>query len=433
MVSSFQVVWAQPEIFAEVLHFKTQEGKPYQEVQFRIPANTVKFNTLENGFYQAKLRVNLLQVKGTDTLTNYLYELLSPPQQIPGGSHNIIDAKKLPLHPGLFKTIIKVKDQHNGLTAEFEKATNSNGQVQAFSNIILVESYEALAKPNDFTHCNLNMIPRLLPLYRADEDFVTFFAEYYGNAKKVNLNLVSEDSVRVLKTAIPTFQYGKVKGILYTISASELSGNYEINLSANHENDFHFTNKIIRVYNQQNPTLFTKKIPYATLKIYTQYLAPIAQGVAWNRLDSVLKTDDSTALKIEFYRFWSAIKPTDPHSAWNNYLELVKLANKNFSSAGREGYLSDRGRVYLKYGKPVEINEFHDDPYTYPYEIWQYYNVGIQGSAQFIFANTSFTSNRFDLLHSTAQGEISNPNWKQQIERGSGDQKHGRWGSDWEE
>ena len=83
--------------------------------------------------------------------------------------------------------------------------------------------------------------------------------------------------------------------------------------------------------------------------------------------------------------FWSNRDP-NPDTAENEYreeyYERIEYANEHFSS-GIPGWKSDRGRIYIRWGKPDEIeshpsggsyNEpgYSDAITTYPFEIWFY-------------------------------------------------------------
>lgn len=120
--------------------------------------------------------------------------------------------------------------------------------------------------------------------------------------------------------------------------------------------------------------------------------------------------------KREFLvQFWSRFA-RQAAGSWQefreNYLQRVEYANKNFKSFAREGWMSDRGRVYLLYGKPDDTERFPSSSETKPYEVWTY--NGIEGGVEFIFSDrTGFRE--YQLLHSTKLGETKNDNWRELI------------------
>ncbi len=79
-----------------------------------------------------------------------------------------------------------------------------------------------------------------------------------------------------------------------------------------------------------------------------------------------------------FKRFWAARDP-DPSTAVNElkneYFRRVNFANRNFSAMGVEGWLTDRGRILIKFGYPDDIERHPFDMDSKPYEVWRYYNL----------------------------------------------------------
>ena len=76
-------------------------------------------------------------------------------------------------------------------------------------------------------------------------------------------------------------------------------------------------------------------------------------------------------------KFWSARDPdpsTPENEALAQYLERVQYVVKEFSQFGA-GWKSDRGRVYIRYGAPEQIDTAMDQRAQGEYEIWRYYSL----------------------------------------------------------
>jgi GWxTD domain-containing protein len=114
-------------------------------------------------------------------------------------------------------------------------------------------------------------------------------------------------------------------------------------------------------------------------------------------------------------QFWNQ-RDTEPSTLQNEffmeYLKRVEYSNQHFKALGKKGWRTDRGRVFLKYGEPSEIERYPNQIDTKPYEIW-YYNE-IEGGVIFIFGDlTNFSD--YQLIHSTARGELRDDNWQRRI------------------
>jgi GWxTD domain-containing protein len=74
-------------------------------------------------------------------------------------------------------------------------------------------------------------------------------------------------------------------------------------------------------------------------------------------------------------KFWAARDPdptTPENEALDAYLERVQYVTREYSQFG-PGWRSDRGRVYIKYGAPEQVDTAMDDRAQGEYEIWRYY------------------------------------------------------------
>jgi len=114
-----------------------------------------------------------------------------------------------------------------------------------------------------------------------------------------------------------------------------------------------------------------------------------------------LSTDDERERFIE--EFWRRRDPdpdTDENEFKEEYYERVAYANEHFSS-GIPGWKSDRGRIWIMYGKPDErethpMGGQYDRPSyegggstsTYPFEIWFYrYLAGVGSGVEIEFVD----------------------------------------------
>lgn len=99
------------------------------------------------------------------------------------------------------------------------------------------------------------------------------------------------------------------------------------------------------------------------------------------------------------------------------YLGRAKYASDKFKSVFSKGWNSDRGRVFMLYGVPSDVERLPSTESRIPYEIWTYDKLRRQAAVQFVFADTQ-GFNKYELLHSDLRGERNNPNWTSYVFRG---------------
>jgi GWxTD domain-containing protein len=103
-----------------------------------------------------------------------------------------------------------------------------------------------------------------------------------------------------------------------------------------------------------------------------------------------------------------------------SYLARVRKADMSFKSVFRPGWKSDRGRVFILYGPPSNVERFPSSRTTLPYQIWNYDYLRGQSGVLFIFIDRAGFS-KYELIHSTLRGELQEPNWQRLITRGTVD------------
>ena len=141
----------------------------------------------------------------------------------------------------------------------------------------------------------------------------------------------------------------------------------------------------------------------------SRYIANVSEQEKYQSLST-------TEAKREFlYAFWKARdeNPADERNEYfNNYMQRINTANERYSALGKDGWKTDKGRVYLIYGEPNEIDRHPNETDTRPYEIWFY--ESIEGGVFFYFGDlTGF--NNYQLLHSTKRGEMRDDYWQRRI------------------
>ncbi len=125
--------------------------------------------------------------------------------------------------------------------------------------------------------------------------------------------------------------------------------------------------------------------------------------------------------KREFiYAIWSRANEDNlPALAFREqYLGRAKYADDKFKSVFHKGWKSDRGRVFVLYGIPSNIERFPSTERTMPYEIWIFHKLRGQSAVEFIFGDES-GFNKYELLHSDLRGERRNTEWQRDLARGS--------------
>lgn len=93
-------------------------------------------------------------------------------------------------------------------------------------------------------------------------------------------------------------------------------------------------------------------------------------------LKNILQSPDSTK-QTWFKTFWEERDPTpgtEENELQEEFYHRVDFANNNFTvnALDKEGWQTDRGNIYMKYGPPTDVERHQDQLNLPPYEIWYY-------------------------------------------------------------
>ncbi len=68
-----------------------------------------------------------------------------------------------------------------------------------------------------------------------------------------------------------------------------------------------------------------------------------------------------------------------------DYYRRIELANQYFGLMNREGWLTDRGRIFIQYGEPDQLEDYPFESDQKAYQVWYYYHLSIQ--RRFVFVD----------------------------------------------
>ncbi len=122
-------------------------------------------------------------------------------------------------------------------------------------------------------------------------------------------------------------------------------------------------------------------------------------------VDHIREAEDPDTRLERFLEYWKKRDPdpeTKQNELMNEYYARVEYANKAFGSF-REGWKSDMGMVFIRFGHPENVERHPFETGTKPYEIWYYYQL----NRKFIFSDvTGFGDYRLEYPTTDLWGRI---------------------------
>ncbi len=424
--------------------FYSPGNGPYIETYLTVEGHSAHFKETQKGIYQSSIEATLVFRDGDSIRYFDKFNLLSPETVDTLNSvNNFTDLHRVSLSNGNYQMELIIKDKNNSEAKPYivkQPITISYfNNVIAISDIELVSNYKPEEKPSSLNKNGYEIVPLVDNFYGQEQNKLSFYCEYYftnavlGSSDfLLNYQIVNFESHKIVD-ANSSFSRQKPKevGILLTdFDITDLpSGNYNLtitirdkdnNLLAMKECFFQRSkmltladeNKSLNYQQLDVSNTFTAQITNKdTLKEYIKCLWPISSPQENTFALNQLEMADTKMMQQFFYDFWQRRNTQNPQLAWMNYKAEVEKVNAVYTAGKKKGYMTERGRVYLKYGTPNQISKAYNEPSTYPYEIWQYYTLGNQSNRKFVFYNPEIGGNDFRLLHSDARGEIFEGQW----------------------
>lgn len=350
------------------------------------------------------------------------------------------DSYEMQLNPGRYELLYKVKEAHTDslLYNRVQDIIVKDFQGPDFSDIMLLQSFSQGEKTDSSLTINGVQVEILPFNYVADAyDRLAYYFDYYPDETLDEVFLIeqidryekSEWKARA-KKASPIADKKQITPMFKSMSIKDLeSGEYRLSLKlvtrsmdtlsavevgfirSNPEADI--KKRELQLKKAEEST-FVEDIPLDKLRYDLKAITPIVSPTDIPTLNYVLKQNEEVGMRAFLYNFWKKFSPTNPEIDYENYMEVAAAIDKEYNNGMGYGFETDRGRVFLQYGRPTQITTSEQEIASVPYEIWTYDYVDKtnQSNGRFVFYNPSLVHNGYELIHSTVRGEINNPRWE---------------------
>lgn len=424
--------------------FKAEKTQ-YVEIGIFVVGSTVSFVYADSSQLQAAVEV-LILFRQRDTIVRFdKYILNSPAVKRP---KDFIDLKRYGLDPGDYFLEVTIRDlnQENNsraYSADFSIDYQKAGVLQ--SDVQLLNSVKPTQEEGPFVKNGFHMEPLPFNFYGKNSEKLILYNEIYQTDVALGEDfMVSYLIDRVdgngnfepvlvghkRRTAAP------VSVLLLNLDITSLeSGNYRLAVEVRNRLKELLSRKEVS-FQRSNPYLnadqeslagtslegeFVGKLSNEDLVYSLKAISPVVPSDEGEWLNQLIKGGSLEAQRLFLFSYWSKKNPNRPDIPYTAYMEVANALDQMYDSGLGYGFETDRGYIYLKYGRPSDMVKEENDPAAPPYEIWIYndFPATNQTNVRFIFYNPSLAPNDYRLLHSTARGELNNPRWEVELYKNS--------------
>ena len=423
--------------------FKADNDSSYIETGITVFGTGLTFKPTTHGTFSSSVSITIMY--SIDSLNHFFtHYILTSPETIDtsGKSFNLVDLRKVKVPDEYYHIQVLIVDDATGRQVKLNdqvNATFSNSNLQ-LSDVQWEEYYEAGTSTTPMYKAGYVMHPHCISYFPTSMDKLIFYSELY-NADKifgsdpflVCYSVMNANNGKLMNNLATSKKYTPATALVLfgEFNIADIpSGNYLLHLEVRNKLNqpilqkdefFQRNNKnfIIDLSNIQAINVsktFAEKIPVDSLSYYLKALSPTAEYYERDYITAILAKHDTTFMRQFFYNFWLKRNNTNPEAEWNGYKTLLAQVEANYSTPIHHGFETDRGRVYLQYGPPNQIEKGTHDAGTLPYEIWHYYKLASnQSNVKFIFYDAELATNDYKLIHSDALGEVKDYKWQYTI------------------
>ncbi len=431
-------------------------GEAYVEIYWQIQPLSLHYHKNADGTIAAQISTNIVisNEKGVAAEEHYMVNT-TPVAQQAAAAQNIMEIKRMKLPYGNYHVSFNLSEP--GFTGNFKDSSElkvaAPSELPLYSGIQLVDTLVPFTdKGHPFYKNNQLHIPYCTNFLDDNHKSIKYYTELYQTqlapsdaVPLVQYSFISrkdgEMSLKGLKQ-IDTITPGSVMPIYGRFDLSTLSsGNYYLNVQLYDKNSnqvcatsqfFQLINKrpvvekkvvdttsrsgeIMPVnYLDLNKT-FISKFTLPEMKAILEMIRPVSDPIDVKAIDGFFKKPDEMYIRYFVYNYFVKQNATEPEKAWKTFADKIRTINKLFGNGAQPGYRTDRGVIYLRYGKPDDRITVNGESGAQPYEIWQYYALGKQNQESFFLfyqSGAGASTNDYIILHSNVAGELHTPGWR---------------------
>lgn len=398
------------QIFIDCNAFDAGKGLWDVLCSIDIPAEAIEYRNIEGKLTgQISIDVMVTNVLTGKSVTDSweTRSFISKMEEI-NKKLSLLDNTSFILSPGTYTIDVIVKDIHTGSIMKASETVELDmiDEKPFMSDMLLGISVKKDSTGSKFARNGYSIVPCPSHMTNNLNPFLIMYTEIYnlriGSLYSVDYIVINEssDTVMMLEGVRDTvrdqafFNIGGINTIglkegQYTLYVSVLSDSVNLSASANITKSAALSSA-----SQSKYTLSDKQLDYYD-KI--EYIASPGELSQLNKLNAQGRHN----FLIKFWEMRDPKPGNDKLEALDEHIKNIEYVNARFSSGLEDGYDSDRGRIYIKYGEPDEDMKMPSNKGYKPYENWIYYK---QGGLQFIFMDIKGFG-KYELVYSSTIDE----------------------------
>ncbi len=359
-----------PAFCVDASYFK-RGGKYWVEVYFSVTNSALQFVKSRRGEYRASadLLVILFEKGGAQVSgdTERLVLRASRYDETTSADSVRTGTMCLPARAGDFTLAVTLGDRDTDMKSAIEIAFTVP-EIEDLPSLSDIRFQEAGGRPGAPPG------PNVRRTYKGDVMTVPFYFEVYAEADQLPVDVVygvmnTREQV-VFRDTVTVADEGRA-AVEAGIPADAIgNGRFRLIVGIPGD-DGKFKVSRGKVFEVRSRRLYLGKSLDSALDL----LSYIAGG---GFLDKLKKAgpEERKALWEEFWKEKDPTPDTPENEFYEEHIRRFEFANERFGTPFSEGWKSDRGRIYIVYGEPDQVETYPHETSAGATEVWRYNNLG---------------------------------------------------------
>lgn len=298
----------------------------------------------------------------------------------------LINQINLSVAPGDYRLVCKLIDHNSNEASTIETKVSSHNFKRSgdLSDIEFVQEKAELVANSPFNKAGLVALPTVERSLDGEFEKLGFYTEVYadtylGQTLALRYRIQNKHRGEPIDSVITVKVEGPVIGVREFVPIGDLSQEeYDLFLTLLNGD---------KVLAERTERFHLKWTVASLIKNDFEYAVDQLKYVIKKEEKKVL-LDAPDSLRLEaFENFWKQRDPT-PATTRNElrdeYYRRIRYANQYYTTVNREGWVTDCGMIYIRYGEPDQIERHPFEMGSKPSQIWYYYTQ----RRTFVFVDT---------------------------------------------
>jgi GWxTD domain-containing protein len=387
-----------PKIFLDYAYFKEGTSDNWRlEVYYKVFNSDLTFVKVNDKFKASyEIEIILFSKNKQYTASSHEEEYVVDSYQDTRSADNfLINQIDLFAPAGEYRLSIRLIDHNSRQIEKSEQQFNLislKRSEPAFGGIELARSVSQTGdSTNKFTKNGAEVIPSVSDIFGDPDTVFWVYFELYGVAiQRAEDYLLSYELDAGNKSTV--FK-DTVRAKLLQASDQTLYDFKKIELDTMPDRDYTLRLKLLnkqgKVITKAEKELRVEWSPLYQVNANWDKAVDLLRYVASDKELKEMRATKGKEEEIKKWReFWRSKDPTPDtpeNELMDEYYKRVKYTNEHFGIYDKEGYKTDMGLVYIKFGPPDEVNKHPFEMDVRAYQIWYYYRL----NRKFLFVDVN--------------------------------------------